>query len=149
MICPSCGEYFEPEFLSELYCPDCEPLFCPAFITARGYTWSHNQVYTPREKALPIEKYCRKDCNSGAYMKWRREVFIRDAFVCQKCGYKKGDDEYTVLVAHHMESFEDYPEGRLDAENGVTLCNDCHHEFHRLYGVHHSRKWQTEEFLQD
>jgi 5-methylcytosine-specific restriction endonuclease McrA len=82
-------------------------------------------------------------------MKWRREVFTRDAFVCQKCGCKKGDDEYTVLVAHHMESFEDYPEGRLDIDNGVTLCDDCHKEFNHRYGTKHNRKWQTDEFMED
>jgi len=53
---------------------------------------------------------------------WRRKVFERDHFICQRCGYNKGK----ILIAHHIKPFSQYPELRLDVNNGITLCEPCH-----------------------
>jgi 5-methylcytosine-specific restriction endonuclease McrA len=78
------------------------------------------------------------------YALWRIKVYDRDEYTCQKCNEVGG-----ILKAHHMDSFADFPEYRLDVENGVTLCHECHREFHHRYGTHHNRKWQTIEFLDE
>lgn len=78
------------------------------------------------------------------YSLWRSTVFTRDRYTCQKCGQKGG-----ILKVHHMESFADFPELRLDTNNGITFCKECHREFHHQYGTHHNRKWQTIEFLSE
>lgn len=80
---------------------------------------------------------------SEDYDIWRSSVFARDGYACQKCG----DDAGHNLRAHHMDCFSDFPEKRMDVNNGVTLCASCHVEFHHRYGVWHNRKWQTDEFL--
>jgi 5-methylcytosine-specific restriction endonuclease McrA len=54
------------------------------------------------------------------YKNWRREVFVRDSFICQQCGSR----EY--VTAHHVKSFAKYPELRFDISNGITLCETCH-----------------------
>jgi 5-methylcytosine-specific restriction endonuclease McrA len=53
---------------------------------------------------------------------WRRQVFERDHFVCQQCGYNKGK----ILIAHHIKPFSKFPELRFDFNNGITLCKPCH-----------------------
>jgi hypothetical protein len=63
---------------------------------------------------------------SVEYQEWRKKVFERDGYTCQDCG-KKGDK----LNAHHILRFSEYPELRLDIDNGVTLCEECHKETHR------------------
>jgi hypothetical protein len=48
-----------------------------------------------------------------------------------------------------MDCFADFPEKRMEVDNGITFCFDCHREFHRRYGKLHNRKWQTVEFLSE
>lgn len=64
--------------------------------------------------------------NSGEYKEWRDAVFARDNFTCQHCKKQGGK-----LNAHHIKPFKDYPELRLDIDNGITLCYDCHCAVHR------------------
>ena len=56
------------------------------------------------------------------YKRWRFDVFSRDKFTCQKCGYNKGGN----LNAHHIKTFAEYPELRFDINNGITYCEPCH-----------------------
>lgn len=52
---------------------------------------------------------------------WRRQVFERDDYACQKCGVRGG-----TLHAHHIKPWALYQELRYDVGNGQTLCVPCH-----------------------
>lgn len=67
--------------------------------------------------------------NYDQYRKWRREIYRRDDYICRKCR-KRG----RRLNAHHIESYSKNPEKRLKMDNGVTLCERCHKDFHKEYG---------------
>lgn len=75
---------------------------------------------------------------------WRRDVFARDGYACQVCGKDRGGD----LVAHHLDSWADFPESRFDINNGVTLCETCHKAFHRTYGFGGNTLAQFESWQQ-
>ena len=62
-----------------------------------------------------------------SYAEWRLMVFGRDNFTCQDCG-RKG----IYLHAHHIMEFAKHTKLRLDVENGITLCKDCHMKLHGL-----------------
>ena len=62
---------------------------------------------------------------SVAYKKWRKAVFERDDYTCQKCGKKN-----CYLNAHHIATFAENENKRLDIFNGITLCINCHKEEH-------------------
>lgn len=62
---------------------------------------------------------------SDEYKEWRSLVFKRDNFTCQDCKQVGG-----VLHAHHIKSYKDYPNLRIDVNNGLTLCYECHKKIH-------------------
>ena len=79
---------------------------------------------------LPENIECKRhnhpqDRNSKEYHEWRIAVLIRDKWVCQQCGTKKN------LHIHHKMRYKEYPKLRLNIDNGITLCKDCHVEAHR------------------
>jgi len=63
---------------------------------------------------------------TSKWRKWRKSIFERDNYTCQKCGTKGGCGYRVTLHPHHIKSFADNPELRLDVSNGITLCNKCH-----------------------
>jgi len=69
---------------------------------------------------------------SAQFKEWRFKVFERDDYTCQVCGSSKRTDKGIRLHPHHIQSFADYPELRLAAENGQTLCEACHGRVHNI-----------------
>jgi len=61
---------------------------------------------------------------------WRRAVYKRDNYQCQICGENR-----KKLQCHHLDAYHWCVSRREDVANGVTLCVDCHREFHKQYGT--------------
>ncbi len=71
--------------------------------------------------------------SSGKYDAWRNAVFERDNYICQNCGVRGGG-----LEAHHIKSFAQYHELRLELSNGITLCK-LHHRSEVMPNANESR----------
>ena len=82
---------------------------------------------------------------TSEYSEWRLKVYSRDNFTCVKCGKKR--DSKTMINAHHLESFKTNVEKRYDVNNGVTLCEQCHINFHTKYSNVNNTRTQFEEYL--
>ena len=80
--------------------------------------------------------------NYTEYRKWRTLVYEKDNYTCQVCHRKGG-----TLNAHHLESYASNPDFRTTIENGVTLCEDCHRDFHHQYGKGDNTKEQFLEYV--
>lgn len=63
--------------------------------------------------------------------KWRKNVFTRDNYKCVRCG------SGGKLAAHHISPFETDIENRYNLDNGATLCESCHIQYHKTYGFRH------------
>ena len=79
---------------------------------------------------------------SNEYLQWRRSVFERDNYTCQKYGTWGGQ-----LVVHHINNFAERADLRLAIDNGITLSKKAHQEFHRMYGIKNNTREQLMEFL--
>lgn len=87
----------------------------------------------------PINKKIRTTIE---YDLWRNSVFARDGYTCQKTDIKGGK-----LVAHHIQNFSDSSELRFAIDNGITLSEKVHKEFHKIYGRKNNTRGQLLEFL--
>ena len=88
-----------------------------------------------KEVVKVIEKEPKKDNrpitrSSKIYNKFKLHVLKRDE-VCQCCGSTEN------LHVHHLSSYKHDKQRRADTSNGIVLCEDCHTQFHSLYGKGH------------
>lgn len=83
------------------------------------YQRDHSRSYKYVDKATETRR-------STEYKEWRKAVYERDDYTCQACGEKGGK-----LNAHHIKQFAYFPNERLNVDNGITLCEKCHHAVHR------------------
>jgi 5-methylcytosine-specific restriction endonuclease McrA len=89
----------------------------------------------------PINERIRRTSN---YKLWRKAVFERDNWTCQKTGIKGG-----YLHPHHIKNFSQFPELRFAIDNGITLSEKAHREFHKKYGQTGNNKEQLIKFLSE
>lgn len=69
---------------------------------------------------------------SAGYKYWREMVFKRDNWTCQMCG-----ERAKIVQAHHIKPFAEFPESRLKVSNGITLCVNCHKNYHATHQIPH------------
>lgn len=85
---------------------------------------SFNPNLTDEERQLKRAIYGKLN-----YSNWRTQVFTKDNYTCDKCGqYGK------KLNAHHKNGWNKFIEDRMKISNGITLCSQCHKDFHKIYG---------------
>lgn len=73
---------------------------------------------------------------------WREAVYQRDSYTCQKC-----NDRGVHLHPHHILNQHNHQDLVFDLDNGITLCKDCHYDFHSKYGFKNNDCNQIKEFL--
>jgi len=76
------------------------------------------------------------------YREWRFSVFKRDAFLCQRCFIKRD------VEAHHIKNWKDNELLRHEISNGITLCKQCHAQFHSHFGKKNTNNLQLEIFIE-
>ena len=84
----------------------------------------------------------RYELYGGNVHRWSKQVMERDTYTCQICGNSPSGN----LNAHHLNGWNAFPEQRFDLDNGVTLCNDCHKDFHSQYGYGDNTREQFDEY---
>jgi 5-methylcytosine-specific restriction endonuclease McrA len=81
---------------------------------------------------------------SHEYREWRRKVFERDNWTCQKCKTRGGNLHphhiiplSKIIYMNNIETLDDCKNCLIlwDVHNGITLCEKCHGETD-TYGHH-------------
>ena len=143
--CEVCGKEFEfGTYRNPKYCSkECwnrrnpaESKTCP-FCKKEFTTYQRDQVYCSKSCARSDMTGERATAWKGGltrailsirgrkqYRVWRAAVLARDGNKCTKC------DATDNLHAHHIKSFDKFPELRYDVSNGLTVCDNCHSKIH-------------------
>jgi hypothetical protein len=73
---------------------------------------------------------------SPEYIETLKRVRARDGYRCRLCGRKittlPSDQEQERLEVHHLYSYTDYVSLRMDMNNMISLCPQCHILFNNL-----------------
>lgn len=113
------------------YCKDCEGKVLRS--GKNSHFWNVNLTNEEREIQ---RRYVE-------YKEFVKKVLSRDNYTCQCCGNKvKGDAN-----VHHLDGYNWCVEKRTDETNGITLCENCHDNFHSIYGRGDNTKEQYEEWI--
>lgn len=96
-----------------------------------------NPNYNPN---IPLQE--RNGKRGYAITRWATQVKRRDDFTCQVCGSKQ------KLIAHHLNSYKSDKENRYNVENGITLCRECHTDFHCNFMGDYRQPCNEEDFEQ-
>lgn len=89
---------------------------CPEMSRENHWAWKKDRS--------TLQKYGddNKDRRSAAYRVWRKEVWLRDNFVCKIAN----PDCAGRIEAHHILGWKAHPGLRYEVNNGITLCHFHH-----------------------
>lgn len=111
----------------------CHPCAIQEFLSGENHPyWNKNKSLEERIK----------DRSYPEYDEFVKRVLRRDGFTCQCCGVTD-----CRLNVHHLDGYNWCKEKRLDDTNGITLCENCHSNFHAYYGSGNNTKEQFEEWI--
>ncbi len=99
----------------------------------------------PNYKSSKTDEEREKERLVEGYGIWRKQVYERDSYTCQSCGYDKGN----ILIAHHLDGWDWCKDKRLEVDNGITLCKPCHKKFHDRYGYGNNTKQQFITYMNE
>ena len=131
--CDECGKVFDLTYgvynqchknNDVTYCKSCKHL------GDRNGNWNNNITYSERIIGR----------NYPEYKEFIKKVLLRDKYICQCCG-KHAED------VHHLDGYNWCIEKRTDVTNGISLCVNCHSNFHSIYGKGNNTKEQFEKWI--
>lgn len=115
------GKYFCPNCISELNRGE------------RHHAWNPILTKEERENGRKFD----------GYLDFIKSVLERDDYICQVCGKSHSGK----MVVHHLNGYNWCIEGRIDPSNAICMCENCHENFHSVYGKGDNTKEQFEEWL--
>lgn len=86
--------------------------------------------------------------NNREYAEYKlfvKRVMARDNYTCYCCK-KRVDGQ---MIVHHLNGYDWCIEERVDDNNGITLCENCHKHFHQQYGYGNNTKEQFETWIKE
>jgi len=78
----------------------------------------------------------------ASYASWVENQKRRNVYRCSVSGAKN-----CTLVLHHINGWNVFPEGRIDATNVVVLSDFIHKDFHSKYGYGGNTREQWNEYI--
>lgn len=139
--CPQCGKDM-PKYKEK----GGERKFCSMSCIATSVPKEKRSVASKKANKVKWKDHVYKShqnkiarCKSE-YNEWRKKVYERDNYTCQKCGERSGNGHSVVLHPHHIKPFATHAELRYELSNGITLCESCHKKEHKHVFIGRKKK---------
>ena len=137
--CDCCGmiykrpyaQYYTYNRQGKMYCKSCAITILTS--GEKHYRWKSDKTDEER-----LNERCYPE-----YTTFIKSVLARDNYTCQCCGKISASN----LVVHHLDGYNWCKEKRTDVTNGITLCDNCHNNFHSIYGHGNNTRQQYEDWL--
>lgn len=123
---------FRPDKLKSIKIDSCNQ--------CRDYYGKNNGNYNPNLTDAERDSVRRLNPQNKI---WVKEVYKRDKYLCQVTN-RRG-----LICAHHLESWHANKDLRFDLNNGVTLLESVHRDFHKKYGTKNNTRLQFEEYVKN
>lgn len=135
--CDNCNKKYDVAYSVYVQCNRnglyyCQKCATKLFISGSNH-WLWNDSITQEERILKRR--------TKEYINFTKTVLCRDNYSCVCCNSNE------KLQVHHLDGYNWYIEGRTNPNNGITLCEKCHHNFHSIYGEGNNTKEQFEEWI--
>lgn len=130
-------------YVDKKRCKTCKKHFCNAECMGKWRKENWQGENSTRYNANITDEERKNKRQYQLYYDFIKEVYERDNYTCQCCN----DDSGGNLNAHHLNGYNWDKEHRTDINNGITLCEECHREFHKIYGYGNNTIKQFKEFL--
>ncbi|MBQ4523352.1 MAG: HNH endonuclease [Lachnospiraceae bacterium] len=144
--CDKCNQIFKTRYddylkhnkNGKMYCLCCVGKRC----LTKEYTKNINEEDNKRRFRLykSSNNYWNRPITEN-YNLFIKKVLKRDNYLCQCCSCSSN------LEVHHLDGYNWCVEKRTDETNGITLCHECHANFHSRYGRGDNTKEQFEEWI--
>lgn len=136
--CDKCEKEYEMEYRIYLKYSHDNNIYCNSCACSIFNSGENNLMWNPN---LTNEERLLKR-NYPEYIEFVKRVLNRDNYICQCCGVHSNK-----LEVHHLDGYSWCKEKRLNVDNGISLCNDCHSNFHFVYSRNNNTKEQFEEWI--
>lgn len=138
VICDCCNKQYVTTYHNYNLCLHDDKIYCKDCAIKLFNTGKNSSLY---KKDKTKEERERKRLYPE-YYQFTKRVLARDKYTCKCCQiYNKN------LEVHHLDGYEWCKEKRTNDTNGITLCKDCHSNFHAIYGNKNNTKEQFEEWI--
>lgn len=95
----------------------------------KDYRKKNTKFYNDSVRKNQDNKRFTNFYHSIAWNHARKQVLLRDNYLCQEC-LKKGVINDQNLIVHHIVELKQDWSKRLDMQNLTTLCYSCHNKIH-------------------
>lgn len=149
LVCQECSKKFEVQSWSKntkycswgckikaqsaniltLSCTNCHKTFSRGDLKKHRHKSGHSfcskkcaDEFNKGENHYEWKEFLHDKHKKLALKQWGIKIKERDEYTCQLCG----ENNRSILEAHHMKHRSKFPELQFDFNNGITLCLSCH-----------------------
>lgn len=148
-----CGEIWNVDFHVFARSKHKACKICSSTLGGLKLLGKNNPQFGKKGKLNPLfnneqRKALAKKFRSPEYIAMRETILNRDKNTCAKCKFTaKFKKDKKKLNIHHLFNKTEWPKWFYRLSNLITLCSNCHKNFHKTFGYRNNKPNQMKIYL--